>query len=429
MERYISEIVYTFLYIVLCKMFVEIFAVKKKEKPAHIIWIYFLMLTVFDCLASAVLAEDFAIKQIAVILSDALIVWLCYQTSFLKSVLIILFYHGLGFVTDYIAWMGFKKLLAVRLDETALLQLLMGTLSQLLVFSIIIILRRHFAKGSVESLSNLQWIKFSVFPIFTMAAVIAMLVNFNGLRNERQANTLICLAFGMLMLNIFVFYLLWDAIDREVKIRNGQLLAERAKSQTEMYRQISENFDRQKKREHEYKNEMMVISSLLDQNEFEKLRMLLDKYNDEIAHRIDAIDTNNVIVNAVLNTKHQEARDKGILFVPKVSDLSELPIEDEDIVVILSNMLNNAIEACEKCKGKRIIRVKAVKEGGDVIFSVINTIEEAPCLIDNKYRTTKKGQLHGMGIENVKETAGKYGGTCSIRHDGEQFYFVVYISE
>lgn len=82
-----------------------------------------------------------------------------------------------------------------------------------------------------------------------------------------------------------------------------------------MYRQISENFDQQKKREHEYKNEMMVISSLLKQNEMEKLHTLLDKYNAEIAHRMDAIDTNHVIVNAILNTKHQEAREKGIVFV------------------------------------------------------------------------------------------------------------------
>ncbi len=429
MELSIPVIIYTFLYIVLCKMFVETFARKRENRSVYIIWIFLVALTIFDCFTSILFVKNFIAKQIGIIISGTIIMWLCYQISFLKSTLIILFYQGLCFVTDYIAWMGLQKLLAVTLVETTMLELLMGTLSQLLVFSFIIVLQHNFTQDSAETLTNLEWTKFSVFPAFTITAIIAILINFDGLENEIQTNTLIYLAFGMLILNIFVFYLLWDAIEREVKIRKEQLSIERAKSETAMYRQISENFDQQKKREHEYKNEMMVISSLLKQNEIEKLHTLLDKYNAEIAHRIDAIDTNHVIVNAILNTKHQEAREKGIVFVLKVNDLSGLSMEDQDIVVILSNILNNAIEACEKCTGKRMIKVKTIKNGGTIIFSVINTLQAPPLLIDGKYRTTKEGQCHGMGIENVKEIVNKYGGTCAIRYDKEQFYFVVYLTE
>lgn len=429
MELSMSVIIYTFLYIVLYKMFVETFTKKRENRSACIIWFVFMALTVFDCFASVVLVKHFVVKQIVIVISGTLIMWLCYQISFLKSILIIMFYQGLCFLTDYIAWMGLQKLLAVTFVKTTMLELLMGTLSQLLVFIAIIVLRHHFTQDSAEILTSMEWAKFSVFPAFTMTAIIAMLINFDGLENEIQVNTLICLAFGMLILNIFVFYLLWDAIEREVKIRKEQLLIERAKSETAMYRQISENFDRQKKREHEYKNEMMVISSLLKQNKLEKLHTLLDQYNAEIAHNIDAIDTNHVIVNAILNTKLQEARERGIVFVLKINDLSALKMKDEDIVVILSNMLNNAIEACEKCSGKRIIRVKAVKEGKTTIFSVINTIHEIPHFIDGRYQTTKEEQFHGIGIENVKEIVSKYNGTCAIRCDSEQFYFVVYLSE
>ncbi len=312
MELSIPVIIYTFIYIVLCKMFVETFARKMENRSVCIIYTFLMALTVFDCFASSILLNNFIAKQMVIVMSRTIIIWLCYQISFLKSSLIILFYQGLCFITDYIAWMSLQKLMAVTLVETTMLELLMGTLSQLLVFSLIIVLRHHFTQDSTETLTNLEWAKFSVFPAFTIAAIIAILINFDGLENEIQMNTLICLAFGMLILNIFVFYLLWDAIEREVKIRKEQLSAERAKSETAMYRQISENLDQQKKREHEYKNEMMVISSLLKQNEMEKLHTLLNKYNAEIAHRIDAIDTNHVIVNAILNTKHQEAKEKGL---------------------------------------------------------------------------------------------------------------------
>ncbi|WP_371818777.1 ATP-binding protein [Eubacterium sp. MSJ-13] len=106
-----------------------------------------------------------------------------------------------------------------------------------------------------------------------------------------------------------------------------------------------------------------------------------------------------------------------------------LNMEDQDIVVILTNMLNNAIEACEKCTGKKIIRVKAIKENKKVIFSVSNTFQKIPHFVNGKYITTKKEPFHGMGIENVKDIVGKYHGTCAICYDKEQFYFVVYLSE
>ncbi len=54
--------------------------------------------------------------------------------------------------------------------------------------------------------------------------------------------------------------------------------------------------------------------------------------------------------------------DKNIVFIFKINDLSGINVSDEDIVVILSNLLNNAIEACEKCPDKRVIKMKLVRE-------------------------------------------------------------------
>lgn len=79
-----------------------------------------------------------------------------------------------------------------------------------------------------------------------------------------------------------------------------------------MYRQISENYDKQCKREHEYKNQMMIASALVKKREFKNLDRYLDKTCEEIEHKKDSIDTNYVIVNAILNTKYQEAREIGI---------------------------------------------------------------------------------------------------------------------
>ena len=81
-----------------------------------------------------------------------------------------------------------------------------------------------------------------------------------------------------------------------------------------MYRSISENFDKQKKMTHEYKNQIMCIDSLIKKKKYDSLESFVNKISGQISKELDFICTNNVIVDAVLNTKYQEIRDKGIVF-------------------------------------------------------------------------------------------------------------------
>lgn len=104
-----------------------------------------------------------------------------------------------------------------------------------------------------------------------------------------------------------------------------------------------------------------------------KLKSYLVGMRMEMLEQDDCIDTNNILVNAILNSKYQEAKNKGITFVIKINDLSNIKLLDEDIVLLLYNLLNNAFEACEKCEEK-IVRFKFVQEQDAIILSVINTV-------------------------------------------------------
>ena len=156
----------------------------------------------------------------------------------------------------------------------------------------------------------------------------------------------------------------------------------------------------------------MCIDSLIKKKKYDSLESFVNKISGQISKELDFICTNNVIVDAVLNTKYQEIRDKGIVFVFKINDLSSLNISDEDVVVILSNLLNNAIEACEKCRGDKIIKLKIVIEDNNAIISVKNTYENAVIYENGEIQTTKilDTDEHGIGIKNIAETIRKYRG-------------------
>ena len=146
----------------------------------------------------------------------------------------------------------------------------------------------------------------------------------------------------------------------------------------------------------------------------EYVRGISGRLNKEL----NSIQSNNVIVDAVLNTKYEEISQKNITFILKINDLSTLHIRDEDIVIILSNLLNNAIEACEKCIGKKIIKLKFVAEDENVIISVKNTYEDSIVWKGDRIQTTKvcESDEHGIGVTNIIDTIKKYEGSYVIQN-------------
>lgn len=432
MLQYIFGLIYTIFYVILCKMFVEIFAEKRTNVNKWIRFLLFAGLAILEYMFSALLREHILPKTIVMLVLGTGVMWICFEQRLPRIALLVIFYHALGFTTDYVSLVLLNRFLGgFQVDQVSfqIINFLMGSFSQILLFCILLALMRFFKKSSMEMFTRTQWMRFTVFPVFTMVAIIAILANFEATMDVREKNVLLIIAFGLLTINILIYNLMYDMHQKETQIRMARLSQERVHSEIRMYQQISENYNAQKKREHEHRNHLMVITALAKGQKLDELNKYLAEFDREIAHKVEWIDTNHVIVNAILNTKYQEAREKGIVFVLKIDDLSGIRISDEDIVVILSNLLNNAIEACEKCHDK-ILKLKFVKENKQIVISVINSFAEEPVMIGTDYQTSKEDVFrHGVGIYNVKETVSKYNGSCVIKHSDNLFKFVIVIPE
>jgi sensor histidine kinase regulating citrate/malate metabolism len=83
-------------------------------------------------------------------------------------------------------------------------------------------------------------------------------------------------------MNIIVLTLINDILKREMLIREDKLFRERVINETGMYRTISENYDKQRKLQHEYKNQMAVIAALASENKVEELNRYLEEHNKKI---------------------------------------------------------------------------------------------------------------------------------------------------
>lgn len=97
-----------------------------------------------------------------------------------------------------------------------------------------------------------------------------------------------------------------------------------------------------------------------------------------------------------------------------------LQLEYGDTGVLYGNLMDNAIEACQKVeKGKRYIHIENKYMDGKMLLVIENS---KPPAVNEKLRTTKQDSYqHGRGIASVRKVVGKYNGTVVFSDKGDCF--------
>ena len=422
----------TIFEMVSCKIFFEAFGEKRKEKDFF--WESAVVSGLILCVYTVVLLlyKWFFIKQIVIIVIIAGIMTLYLNIRFGKAMILSILFEGLLLSIDYFTlWLNvtlFNSIAEIN-ESQNIWGYLVEVLSKIILFMVVVAVRKRIGTKSLPLMAEREWLRVVLFPVFSIFTVIALLITSGNIENQRQESVFLAIAFCLVGMNLVVFYMIEDILKRENKIRENEIFRIQVENQTNMYRSISENFDKQRKRAHEFKNQIMCIESLLSKKNYGELEEYVRKVSGRLSAEPDYIKTNNIIVNAILNSKYQEMLDKKILFIFKINDLSGLNISDEDIVVILSNLLNNAIEACERCRDRKYVKMKFMKENDSTVISVRNPYEGELIITDGEIQTSKKHETaeHGVGIKNIIDVIERYQGSYVMRNDGKEFYFSIMI--
>ena len=431
MIEYIESFLIICLEILSCKLFYGIFGEKRRKNGSWSEVFVVTLLSVISFFSSAVFADNLAIKTVVFILEVAVIMYVLMEMSFLKSLILAFLCDGMLLLVDYVVFLLsrtiFKDIVGIT-DMDCIQGVLLILLGHAILLITLILVNKGIGRHSKVILGDSEWLSFIFFPLFTICTIIAMVSVLGKPQMQSRDFIYFMIAFALVGMNIVVFHLINSILKREEKIREDQIFWLKTKNQTQMYYSISENLEKHRKKTHEYKNQMLCIASLLQKKKYEELETYIGNVNEELNVELDSIQTNHVIVDAILNTKYREMTEKGIIFVFRVNDLSGLKLSDEDIVVILSNLLNNSIEACEKCQGKKVIKLKFVIEDDGIVLSVKNSYENSLVIQDGEYQTTKSEyDEHGIGIHNIIHVIERYGGSYVIKPDDKEFFFSIFM--
>jgi two-component system, LytTR family, sensor histidine kinase AgrC len=174
---------------------------------------------------------------------------------------------------------------------------------------------------------------------------------------------------------------------------------------------------------HDYSNHIQVLHGLLKIESYDQALAYLTALSKEV-HSIESIklDTVNPGLGVLLETKRLLAQNYGIEARFSVSKDSFNLIKTTDLIKILSNLIDNAIEASlELPEEERKLSVTCTAGEGDYIFTVTNTGPrinswDKEKIFESGFSTKKpeKGRTRGQGLFIVKEITSRYGGQVAL---------------
>lgn len=204
------------------------------------------------------------------------------------------------------------------------------------------------------------------------------------------------------------------------------LLRQHMEMQRESMTALEANFRMQRRSAHEFEHHMQVLRDLLDRGEVDAAQDYLDRLKKNRSIHVMSVSSNHPVIDVILNQKYQTARENEIKMQIQVNDLSALTVPTDSLVVVLTNLLDNAIEACRRLDGYREIFCSVLYDDG-LYISIRNTSEEV-AIVDGKIPTSKQDSLsHGFGLLSVTYVLDKLDAEYTFGYDEGWFHFAAEI--
>lgn len=241
-----------------------------------------------------------------------------------------------------------------------------------------------------NSLAVTEWVLISaVLVISIIIGAFLDMLSLEGISHGSRRYLVFSLA-GIILINVVVCYLVVDLGKKNTAMRENELL----RLQQEYNKQYVENADTEydliRKMRHDFRDNYSALYTLLSDGNVDSAMQHIEKHLDKLVKTETFVHTENDIVNAVINSKLSTARSFGIeATCLSVSDFHE--VDDIDLCRLLSNMLENAITACNASQREdKQIYLKISSDEYKYIFNLKNTIDESVLKRNPALKTTKR---------------------------------------
>lgn len=220
----------------------------------------------------------------------------------------------------------------------------------------------------------------------------------------------------------FLFFIIDQIIYSNMNSTQSKLMQDHLKMQTQYYEDIEKYNQDMSRYKHDMLNHLDNIYGMLEHQDIEGAQDYLVSIHNNLQKVKAVINTGNSIIDVIFNSKASLASEYNIACYNNIVVPPHIRINNVDLSIILSNVLDNAIEASQKITENRFIDSHIHIYKDSLFISVSNRFDGNVRFQHNLYLTTKKEQsAHGIGLRNVNYVVNKHGGTMTIEHKDQIF--------
>lgn len=210
--------------------------------------------------------------------------------------------------------------------------------------------------------------------------------------------------------------------------REKLLIKEKKQLLKQHYRILENKYDKTNQILHDVKNHLICIFGLAEHRNYEQVLTYIQSMQEDIDKLGYIVISGNKVVDIILNDKLEMMKKEGIHFNYEIESVEFGFIELKDIVTILSNLLDNAIESCMLSEDKNILFKLYSFNDHFIVFKVTNSCDYEPIEKEDKIVSHKASkEYHGYGMSNIRRSAHKYEGNMTWNYDkyNKEFHVVV----
>ncbi|MDD3361985.1 MAG: GHKL domain-containing protein [Hespellia sp.] len=228
---------------------------------------------------------------------------------------------------------------------------------------------------------------------------------------QMQPYSMLIIAVSILT-EIGILYLVaYMAESMHLAIENKNL-----KIQQEYYHELEQNQLQIRKLRHDMNNHLGIIGEYLKENKLEEAESYF-KQLSETVRGTGRVFCANSLVNAVINSKYQQAEALKIDTFFHIDLEEALSISDIELCSLFANTMDNALEACAKINepSLRKIEMKARCKNHFFSYQIANSYQGTLVTKNGTYLSDKAdSEEHGLGLSQVSDIVKKYHGTLDI---------------